>query len=147
MTETDLAKTEDRLWNWGRWARQNDQAPGRCASAEGRYLPPRLAEGETAAHRTPMPIDVLDAELIERAVVAIPHHRSRKYLVLRYVRRFDRELLRRRVRLDAALIEGFHRRVVADLVELVRSMHGDVVLVRKGHPWWAGVARITRRGV
>jgi hypothetical protein len=65
---TDSA-TIDRIINFARWARTPRGAVATCYSAEGRYRPERLREGEEAERRTaPHPVDVRDALAVWRAI-------------------------------------------------------------------------------
>lgn len=66
---TDLRWTQDRLRNWGRWSRTS-RAVARCFSLEGRYRPERLTEAEEQERgRVRLECDVLDAQVVWRAVM------------------------------------------------------------------------------
>ena len=143
MTEGELAKIEARLNNWGRWAFSGSGGgKGHCCSAEYRYVPEKLGDGEQAVHRTPMPVDALDAELVEEAVTRMTNARARLFLKEVYVYQVCRSNLESMFRLYGQMLEAYRIRVLQLAGEAIVSQ--EVVLVRKGKPLWAGVARITR---
>ena len=145
MTEGELAKIEGRLNNWGRWAFSSGGGGGHCASAEYRYVPEKLGEDEQAVHRTPMPVDAVDAELVEEAVTRMTNARARLFLKEAYVYQVSRPTLERLFRAYGVLLEAYRLRVLQLAGEAIASQ--EVVLVRKGKPLWAGIGRIARRGV
>lgn len=146
MTEDERLRIEGRLNNWGRWANNGvGFGGGHCASAEYRYVAERLGEDEQAVHRTTMPVDALDAELVERAVTKLECQRSKKFLVDSYVHQVSRINLERKFRVYGALFEPYRLRVVKLAAEIIAQE--ECGLIRRGKPLWAGVARITRRRV
>lgn len=85
MDEQQRMNLTERFWNWGAWARVGSGGGGACASAERRYQAPRDDEGERLARIARMPIDVADAELMERCILRLHDPMDRKVLVWRYV--------------------------------------------------------------
>ena len=80
---------EDRLHNWGRWARLN-RVSQHCGSVEWRYstMRIRLGEDEEDDRRSPrIKVDIPDAALVEAAWVALPPHQEKHALRLFYVLR------------------------------------------------------------
>lgn len=74
MTETEIGLK--RLDNWARWA-----CGGECAEILRHYYPRRAAvAGQHLSSEVwdnddvPMPIDVRDAEIVERLILALPRH-------------------------------------------------------------------------
>lgn len=126
---------DQRLENWGRWTRAGvGQGANRCASAEGRYRP-RAADEDYAERQIAMVIDNDDAELVERAVLALPkdaqqfvqevYHFNRHALELQRKFRCSRDqLMAYRVR--CAMMVGSH------LAESAPP------LIRKGKKFWRG---------
>lgn len=145
MQALDFNRLDQRMRNWGTWASGDGAGRGVCASAEHHYVPPKLGEGEEAVHRTPMSVDVVDAERIERAVCRILVLPVRRFLVDNYVRRYNRARLCERARVDLQLLEAFHLRALTMVADSLASQ--EVQLVRRGKALWAGVARITSHGV
>lgn len=145
MTEGELMKIEGRLNNWGRWAFSGGGGGGHCASAEYRYVPEKLGDDEQAVHRTPMPVDAIDAELVEEAVTRMRCARARLFLKEAFVYQVSRPTLERLFRAYGSLLEAYRLRVLQLASEAIAAQ--EVVLIRKGKPLWAGVARITSRRV
>jgi hypothetical protein len=142
MNEAQVEQVDARLINWGRWAASERHRRGRCLSVEHRYLPPRLAEDETAAQRTPMPLNVPDAELVESAVVALRCRPTRRFLVNYYVKRWARQTVCREHGITEDMFLGYRARVCELVAESLRER--EDLLIRRGKPLWAGVARIAR---
>jgi hypothetical protein len=85
MDETQRADINNRLWNWGAWARSGSGLGTRaCGSAERKYIAPR-DDDNTRADRIREPINVPDAERVEKAVCSVRDKRMRKLMVLHYV--------------------------------------------------------------
>lgn len=145
MTEGELTKIEERLSNWGRWAFSSGGGGRHCASAEYRYVPEKLGEDEQASDRTPKSVDVTDAELVEEAVTRMRCARARLFLKEAFVYQVSRTTLERLFRAYGALLEAYRLRVLQLAGEAIAAQ--EVVLIRKGKPLWAGVARITSRRV
>jgi hypothetical protein len=147
MTEDERLRIEGRLNNWGRWAGTGAGGGphGHCASAEHRYVAEKLGEDEQAIHRTVMPVDALDAEIVERAITKIPCKRSRRFLVESYVYQVARVNLEKKFQAFGALFEPYRYRVVKLAAESIANE--ECGLIRRGKPLWAGVARSTRRRV
>ena len=167
----DTERMDQRMRNWGRYcAGDSGGGVGTCASAERFYVAPKADEQRMDRHAVE-PVDVLDAELVERAVTRIMPGRERKFAVFFYVRRFDRGLVCRRLRLGCncgardhrhhhdgerngrhvtrcEMFEAFRRRVLGAVHDRLLHLEAEPVsLIRKGKPLWAGVARITKAGV
>lgn len=83
--------THEALLNWAEWCRVR-RGPGRCRSAEGRYLPPAAnVYHPPEPRRVP---DPLAAEIVNGALLAIPE-RHRQVLHWRYhLRAPDRVIAR-----------------------------------------------------
>jgi hypothetical protein len=139
MNEAQVQRVDDRLQNWGRWASSDRRRRGRCLSVEHRYLPPRLAENETALQRTPMPLNVPDAELVESAVVALRCRSTRRFLVNYYVRRWSRQTVCREHGITEDMFLGYRARACEMVAESL--LEREDLLIRRGKPLWAGVAR------
>lgn len=74
----ELLAVDDRLANWGAWARPRQRAFG-CRSAEGRY---RRAAGEDDARRRPAPIvDPVDASRVDAALAPLNFPRRSSMLL------------------------------------------------------------------
>jgi len=77
----DLVGTDDRLTNWGTWAREGNGGAGRARSIESRY---RRPAGEEDPRRTPRPVvDGIDAQLVDRALAPAAGMPWRESRVLR----------------------------------------------------------------
>ena len=97
----DLAEIDDRLDNWGRWAHERARR-GRAMSAEGRYLPERLrGEEETDRRRAALPIDAIDATVVDAALAPVKGFpmRESRLLKLHYVRRLSDKNVRETLRI------------------------------------------------
>lgn len=147
MDDGQFERLEGRLNNWGRWAFSAGGGRGHCLSVEHRYLPPKLAEGEQAAHRTPMPVDMLDAEVVEKAVTTLPCVTARRFLIKVYVYRSCPPAICRQFRLAVDLFEGFHYRNVMLVAQQLRAQQDESPLIRRGKPLWAGTCRLPIRSV
>lgn len=79
-----LLYVDDRLENWGRWARSGGRGGSPLGSAEGRYRPERVTEGEEQTRRTPsVSIDESEASAVDRAIApanGFPAHWTRMLL-------------------------------------------------------------------
>lgn len=75
---------DDRLRNWGRWARSGIKLKA-CGSAEGRYRSNWRQWIALADISHPEPCDIFDAEAVEAAWVRMADHRQKKLLKLKYV--------------------------------------------------------------
>lgn len=93
----ELIHIDDRLDNWGRWARERPKLQT-ARSAEGRYHPPAVDD----FRRIPsIPIDILDASLVDRCLAPATGFPSRytKLLVLYYVRALADRSIRQKLRI------------------------------------------------
>lgn len=95
----DLVGTDDRLDNWGRWARDLNQRPGYARSVESRYRRP--AAEDDPRRRPTMPIDAIDAQFVGRALapVAGMPWREARLLQAHYVYQADYRTTCRRLAL------------------------------------------------
>lgn len=77
---------EDRLWNWGAVMRVG-RHKGHCFSAEHWYVRERAAIDDWEERRVPkmMPLQVLDADVVEAAWRSIPEKKQKQVLKLTYV--------------------------------------------------------------
>lgn len=93
----DLADVDDRLANWGRWARERTRR-SRARSAEGRYLPERL-RGETEDDRRSAVefVDAEDATRVDSALAPANGFPKRESVLLKlhYVEQRSDEQARR----------------------------------------------------
>ncbi|MCD6674858.1 MAG: hypothetical protein LT106_18650 [Burkholderiaceae bacterium] len=64
----DLARTIERLENWGRWARERGRK-SRARSIEGRYRP-RRGSIDVESRAAPLEVDVFDASLVDRCLAS-----------------------------------------------------------------------------
>lgn len=140
MDAGELELMDARAVNWGRWAGGGGLgSPGRCASAESRYVAPRPDDEMTARAALP-PVDVDGAERFERAVCGLPGQMERRFLKLLYVQCCTRPELARKMRLhNAEMVEVFRRRSLCAVSEAMGSAD-SVRLIRRGKPIWAGSA-------
>jgi hypothetical protein len=145
MTEGQFAQLNARMDNWGRWAHVSSGANGHCASVEHRYVPPRLGEGEQACDRITQAINSLDAEIVERAVVALRCQAARIFLKKLYVYRASRHSLCDMFKLPREQYRSYWARALEMVTESLRAQ--DVTLIRRGRPIWAGIARCSGSGV
>lgn len=97
MNAAQQKDLENRLDNWGDWARSCSgiQTRHRCGSAEGRYLTPADADTQEAK-RASKCVDHADAEAIEAGVSKLKTERYRRWLGAWYVERANPEWFRRR---------------------------------------------------
>lgn len=146
LNEAQFARMEERLQNWGQWARLGGGGKGHCASVEYRYVAEKLGEGEQAVHRTPRALDPVDAELVEAAVTALRCRGARYFLRLAFVEQYTRLTLQREFRLRSDALYLAYRVRTATLVADQLSAN-EVKLIKRGKPLWAGVARTTKGGV
>ena len=75
---------DDRLRNWGRWARVGIKL-AQCGSAEGNYRSNWRQWVAVADITHPEPCDAFDAEEVEAAWVRMSNYREKKLLKLKYV--------------------------------------------------------------
>ena len=89
---------DDRLRNWGRWARGGLKLQT-CGSAEGRYRSNwrQWIALSDIAHAEP--IDIFDAEEIELAWSGLADFKEKKFLKLLYIFRCDKERVMQRCRI------------------------------------------------
>ena len=76
----------ERFNNWLRWCADHPGAPhSPCGSAEGRYRSPQVWEGLQPSESKLNPVNVPDAELVNRAYVLMDDYNRRviKYVYLR----------------------------------------------------------------
>lgn len=107
MITGPMSVMDQRCWNWGRWAGGGGLgAPGCCGSAERRYVPPRDDSEVRRERISRIPVDILDAEVVEAAIVNLQDRRSRRFLVLHYVQHAERTFVCQRLRLAVGLFEG-----------------------------------------
>lgn len=132
---------------WGRWAGVGARAGiARCGSAEGRYV-----SGYGDAEERPRDTDEVmitedRAQLIERAILAMPYG-ERRFVVMAYGRRERRKSLCEKCRISSDLIEGYQIHALRMLGEVIERLDAPPVLIRKGKMLWAGVAKITTPGI
>lgn len=112
-----LAVTDERLANWGRWARERRRA-GRALSAEGRYVRERLADLEADAprRRPAMFVDVFDASRVDVALAPANgfDRRASALLKAHYVFRAGSYVVARRAGVQVSrLAAEFERALVA----------------------------------
>ena len=138
MNQAELHVVEGRVINWARWANSGAAPRMRCASAEGKYLPPAADEDKLEFLRA-NPINVLDAEKIERCICSLPSC-GRVFIVLLYVKRVPVERLMKKFHIEPSMFEAFRLRNLKDVAERAASMD-EVVLIRRGRPIWAGLAK------
>jgi hypothetical protein len=143
LNEAQFARMEERLQNWGQWARTGGAGKGHCGSVEHRYIAEKLGEGEQAVHRTPRAVDAIDAELIEDAVSALKCRAARFFLMAAFVEQWARPTLQRVFRLRGDHLYVAYRVRAASLVA-DEVAEAEARLVKRGKPLWAGVARIAR---
>ncbi len=80
MDKAEQVQLEVRLDNWGAWARSGlGGGAGRCGSAEGRYIREK-ADEERFEKSARVPIDMLDAEAVEKGLLALGDWRDRDVL-------------------------------------------------------------------
>lgn len=116
MDSAERAEIERRLDNWAAWARGGFNAgPGRCGSAEGRYLPPRDDEGDRLKQSSRPPIDVRDAERVEYCVLRIRNRVERELLVWWFVQHRDKTYLAKRLNVRPMLVEAYVWKAVGAL--------------------------------
>jgi hypothetical protein len=72
---------EQRIINWSIWAKSSLKAPVSCRSLESRYKSPQHWHAEQAR----MPIDILDAVEIEKAIIKLPRPQL-NIIVYAYIR-------------------------------------------------------------
>lgn len=100
MDQYSYDRTLGRIENWGRWAGGGTgTANGRCGSIEGRYVREK-ADEERLKRESKIPVDVDDAELVEKAVLAIRGKRIRFLLVGKFVYFRRKEDLCRKLKID-----------------------------------------------
>lgn len=138
MTKDQQEKLEGRLDNWGRWNRARGSSPGRCGSIESRHVAERDPEATRIEHLTQAPIDNLDAEVIEAAVVALRIGRARELLRRVYVQRKDKLALARWLNVSPMLVQPAVIMAVGALqarVDRLPIETRDSVRMRRGlHP-------------
>ena len=138
VAAVDYRQTDERLENWGRWAGGGlGGAANTCGSAEKRWVPPRADEEKV--RRSGAPIDVQDAELIERAICALPSPSLRTVLVWRYALQWRDSAICRRLRLHRDSWTALHARVVLQVGGLAAAQSAP--LIRRGVRHWAGCTR------
>lgn len=84
MTDTQKNKLLLLIENWCRWIRSTGTPQGRCASIESRYVAPKLTEEdsiEKAETHGAIPINPLEAEMVEQCVHAISNVLNRDCLI------------------------------------------------------------------
>ena len=141
----DFKECERRLIEWARWVARNGAGPGRCGSAEGRYLPPRVDEDEAAA-KAQVPIDTNDAEQIERLMHSTVCRAARSVLAAHYLHRSVGAAYARRQGLTLEALKVMVQRAVAHLGNRIDADDEKVHVIRRGKPIWAGVAPAKQRG-
>jgi hypothetical protein len=72
---------EQRIINWSKWAKSSLKIPVSCKSLENRYRSPQHWHAEEAR----MPIDILDAVEIEKAIIKLPRPQL-NIIVYAYIR-------------------------------------------------------------
>ena len=110
ISENEIAHTEDRLLNWGRWATSLGAVRSTCASMERYYVAPR--PDDAAVDRVRAAIDVNDAELVERVVVSFTGRNQRRFILGLWGRRRSASELARQCGFDHKLFDGYRRLVV-----------------------------------
>lgn len=131
MDEVLRAEIENRLENWGAWARSGSGGHGACGSAERRYVPPRDDDNTRAERQAREPIMVVDAELIEQAVLGVGRRNptARKLLVMRYVEQAPIMAMAKSLNVRPMLVEPYvlsaQGAVLGQIDLLKRSSRGD----------------------
>lgn len=138
MDRLNVHAVEGRVINWARWVSTESAAPQRCASAEGRYLPPAADDAKLEFLRS-NPVDVLDAERIERGICLLPDA-GRILLVLHYVKCLPPSRIVKRLRIPRNLYDAFRQRNLCDLAQRVEALD-ETKLIRRGKLIWAGLAK------
>jgi hypothetical protein len=72
---------EQRIINWSMWAKSGKNPPTSCRSLESRYKSPQCWHAEQAR----MPIDILDAVEVEKAIIKLPRQQL-NIIVYAYIR-------------------------------------------------------------
>lgn len=137
LSDADISAIETRVENWARWANSGESGGHRCASAEGRYIPPRADQERLV--RESMPIDTCDAELIESVVTRLPTC-NRRFMVNFYVRRQTKRAICRCLGLNQLMFDGFKHLTLRQLCQMIHD-RTPVKLIKRGAPIWAGLAK------
>ena len=142
MREVEVAHLESRLSNWRDWFLfyGGGGELAECGSAERRFVTPRVDE-EAVAQRNVDLTDVADAEIVHKAMIALPWHPVRIFLHAWYAKTIPVRALKKVVKVDWNGMDSFRRRNLQLLaIEIVRLEMSSVVLIRRGAPIWGGVA-------
>lgn len=118
--EVDLNEIERRIWNWSDWLGNGRPPRGCCASAERMYLAPAVDDGRLEPFRR-TPVDVRDAELLERAICLLPP-KGRRFVVLYYHERRPLQRIDRRLSRDPQAAALFRARNLLLLNERIRRL-------------------------
>lgn len=89
MDKQQEIELDRKLHNWAAWARSGLGGRFTCGSAERRYVPPRDDDETRADVIAREPINVGDAELIERALLRLQRHIDRELLKRFYLDSHD----------------------------------------------------------
>lgn len=143
MRDVERDQLESRLQNWAQWFSgwSDSSSKGKCASAEYRYVAPRVDE-EKVQSRYVNTIDVADAMEVHDAMQALPWKPTRLFLYYWYGHKLPKPLIARHVRIPLLELDEFlvgKLRLLA--IELARIERGRVHIIRRGKPIWAGVAK------
>lgn len=85
MDKQQEIELDRRLRNWAAWSRSGMGARATCGSAERRFVPPRDDDETRADVIAREPINVTDAELLERALLRLQRWIDRKLLTRYYL--------------------------------------------------------------
>lgn len=132
MDETSFQKLDARLDNWGAWARSGvGSAPGRCGSAEGRYLPPRDDDGERLDRSARPSVDVADAEFMEQCILKLRTGLQRRVLAEWYVRQADKIRLAKMINCAPMMVRPYLLGVMGALQYHLEHTPGQVLSNRR----------------
>lgn len=122
-----LRDIDQRLCNWSRWAYSRLGGSGHCGSAEHHYRPEKYAD-EAKLERTAMPIDGLDAEIVEKAICRIAvQSLPRRFIRSFYEKRHDWRKTCRLLHIRWDQMETIHRTV---LYALEVPLHQETLRAR-----------------
>lgn len=144
---SERAELEKRLTNWMRWSLQrvrDDGARNRCCSAERLYQSDKLTVAEAelrVSSMSSLPIDTVDAERVERAMLALRPGMRRLLIALYFMMRTP-GYLARRLRMPMERVERGRARALMLLSRRLRilELHEARLIERE-----AKVKRLTSR--
>lgn len=132
-----IEECERRVTEWARHVARSGATRGTCGSVEGRYVAPRPDDAEVA-RSAQVPIDVDDAEQVERLMNSVVKTSAKRLLTMLYVEGVSKSFIRSRCSISIETIDSMRRRCLDHVGQCIQADNARVHVIRRGSRIWNG---------